>query len=318
MYRPEIKVLDCTIRDGGLINDHQFTDKFVQNVFKAVSAAGVDYMEIGYKADSKLFSADEFGKWKFCEEAHLEEILGEKPENLKLSAMVDIGRIDLNDIAPAADSMLDMLRVACYIKDIDKAIDMVNHINDKGYETTINIMAVSHAKDAEIDEALHQVANECKPLSVYVVDSFGAMYSEPIRHLVSKYKRILNPKGIEIGFHGHNNQQLAFANTIETIIEGGNFLDATISGIGRGAGNCPLELLLGFLKNPKFDIKPILEVLQNAFIPLREEIEWGAMVPYNLTGMLNEHPRSAMKLRAGEDKDQYVKFYETLLEDTHL
>jgi len=316
MYRPEIRVLDCTIRDGGLINNWHFTDDFVRKVFQAVEASGVDYTEIGYKSSTRLFTPGEYGKWKFCEEDHVKEIIGDGPRKIKLSAMADIGRIEYDDILPAKESVLDMVRVASYVKDVDKAIDMVQHLTEKGYETTINLMAISTVKDLEIDEALRQIAGECKPQAVYVVDSFGGMYSEQIHYLVKKYKKFLNPQGIEVGFHGHNNQQLGFANTIEAIVKEANFLDATINGIGRGAGNCPLELLLGFLKNPKFDILPILDILENEFIDLRKEIEWGYLIPYMLTGMLNEHPRAAMKIRATDDKDKYVEFYKSLIEGT--
>ena len=315
MFRPEIKVLDCTIRDGGLINNWNFTDKFVKNVFKAVEASGVDYCEIGYKSSTKLFTPGEYGKWKFCEEHHVREIIGDNPK-VKISALADIGRIEYDDILLAQDSVLDMVRVASYCKDVDKAIDMVKHLTEKGYETTINLMAISTVKDPDINEALTQIAEECKPLAVYVVDSFGSMYSEQIDYLVDKYKKILNPKGIEVGIHTHNNLQLGFANTIEAIIKGANFLDATINGIGRGAGNCPLELLLSFLKNPKFNMLPIIEVLENEFVDLRKEIEWGYIIPYMITGMLNEHPRSAIKIRDSKDKDKYVEFYNKLIEGT--
>ena len=311
MYRPQIKVLDCTIRDGGLINDWNFTDDFVKKVFKAVNASGVDYVELGYKSSRDQFDASKVGKWKFCDEDDVKSVLGDDPYQVKLSAMCDIGRIAHEDILPASQSVLDMIRVACYTKEVDKAIDLCNHIINKGYETTINIMAASKASDSELDEAVHQIAQECKPLAVYVVDSFGSLYSEQIHHYVDKYKKILNPKGIEVGIHAHNNQQLGFANTIESIIHGANFLDATINGIGRGAGNCPLELLLGFLKNPKFKLTPILDVIEKEFLPLREQIEWGYLIPYMITGILNEHPRSAIELRESDKKDHFVEFYES-------
>ena len=114
----------------------------------------------------------------------------------------------------------------------------------------------------------------------------------------------------EVGMHGHNHQQLAFCNTIEAIMHDANYVDGTIYGIGRAAGNCPLELLIGFLKNPKFDIRPILDVISNEFIPLRNKIEWGYIIPYAITGMFNEHPRTAMALRASDKKENYREFYE--------
>ncbi|MDP8299100.1 MAG: aldolase catalytic domain-containing protein [Candidatus Tantalella remota] len=310
MYREEIKVLDCTIRDGGLINDHFFEDNFVREVYKAVSAAGVDYMEIGYRASKNILSPDEFGKWKFSEEDEIKRAIDGIESRTKLSVMVDIGRVEKHDILPCKDSVLDMIRVATYVKDIDKAIDLANEALSKGYETTINIMAISAAIETELDEALAQVESETKVSAVYIVDSFGSLYSENVTHLVNKYKKFIKTK--EVGMHAHNNQQLGYANTIQAIIDGVNFVDATIYGIGRAAGNCPLELLMGFLKNPKFDLKPILDVISKEFIPLRKEIEWGYLIPYAITGMLNEHPRMAMALRKTENKDDYLEFFKSM------
>ncbi len=315
MYRPQIKILDCTIRDGGLINQWQFSDDFVRKVFLSLSKAGVDYMEIGYKSSEKYFSRSDNGAWKFCTEEDLKRIIGEVDTKMKLSAMADIGRIDPEDICPKSESVLDMIRVACYAKEVDKAISLAHHCIDRGYETTINLMAVSKVLERDLDEALDDLSKSHVPV-VYLVDSFGAMYSEQIHFLAKKYFAAL--PGKELGIHTHNTQQLAFANTIEAIIAGINRLDATIYGMGRGAGNCPLELLLSFLKNPKFDIRPIIEIIQELFITLKAEVEWGYHIPYMVTGILNEHPRSGIKAMAAEKMPNLRQFYEDLRDDTQL
>jgi len=222
-----------------------------------------------------------------------------------------VDRVDIEDVKPRKDSPIAMIRVATYVKDIDKAIFLVNHFAEKGYETTINIMAISKALDNELNEALHQLEEESKARVVYIVDSYGALYQETIEFLIKKAKHILKTK--EVGIHAHNNQQLAFGNTIEAIIHDANYVDGTIYGLGRAAGNCPLELLLGFLKNPKFDIRPILDVISKEFIPLREKIEWGYIIPYAITGILDEHPRAAMALRGSDKKENYREFYESLI-----
>lgn len=313
MFREKIKVFDCTIRDGGLINNHDFDDRFVREVYKSLSAAGVDYMEIGYKNSKKLFSPKEFGKWKFCDDRDIEKIIEGIQSKTKISVMVDVDRVDVEDIKLKKESPVDMIRVASYVKDIDKAIFLVNNFADKGYETTVNIMAISRALDNELTEALTQLESECKANVIYIVDSFGALYQETTEFLVKKFKSILKTK--EIGMHAHNNQQLAFGNTIEAIIHNANFLDATVYGLGRAAGNCPLELLIGFLKNPKFDIRPILDLISKEFVPLREKLEWGYIIPYAIVGMLDEHPKAAMALRNSEKKENYREFYESLVGD---
>lgn len=311
MYREKIKVLDCTIRDGGLMNNHDFDYRFVREVYRSLSEAGVDYMEIGYRNSKKLFSPKEFGLWKFCDDDEIRRIIDGIESRTKISIMVDVGRVDLEDIKPKAESPVDMIRTAAYVKDIDKAIFMVNDFAEKGYETTINIMAISRDQGPELEEALRQIEKESNVNIVYIVDSFGALYQEPVEHLVKLFKKILRTR--EVGFHGHNHQQLAFGNTIEAIIHDANYLDGTVYGIGRAAGNCPLELLIGFLKNPKFDIRPILDLISKEFIPLREKIEWGYIIPYAISGMMNEHPKAAMALRKSSRKEDYREFYEGLL-----
>ncbi|MGB9623609.1 MAG: aldolase catalytic domain-containing protein [Phycisphaerae bacterium] len=314
-YRPELKVLDCTVRDGGLINDHMFEDGFVKAVYDTCVAAGVDYMEIGYKASKRIFAPSKFGAWKFCDEDDLRRIVGENKTPLKLAAMADAEKTDYHeDILPKNQSVLDVIRVATYVNQIPTAVDMIKDAADKGYEVTCNLMAVSIVQEPELDQAL-EVLRETPASTIVVVDSFGALYAEQIEILVKKYLKALEGTGKQVGIHAHNNQQLAFANTIEAIIHGANRVDATMAGLGRGAGNCPMELLFGFLRNPKFDLRPILRLLQDHFVALREKVEWGPLVPYNITGQLNQHPRAAMKLRAGPDKDRYVEFYDSCVEE---
>ena len=116
--------------------------------------------------------------------------------------------------------------------------------------------------------------------------------------------------------HAHNNQQLAYANTIEALVMGVNRLDATIYSLGRGAGNCALELLLGFLRNPKYDIRPVLKCIEEIMLPLQKKITWGYNIPYMVTGQLNLHPRAAIKVSEGENPShEYLKFYDKMLEE---
>jgi 4-hydroxy 2-oxovalerate aldolase len=314
-YRPEIKILDCTIRDGGLVNDHAFDDDLVKAVYDTCVEAGVDYVEFGYKASKKIFSPDEYGRWKFCDEDDLRRIVGDSESATKITVMADAERTDYHeDILPREQSVIDCIRVACYIHQIPTALDMVQDAHDKGYETMMQLMAVSTVSAPDILGALNLTAKS-QAQAVYLVDSFGALYSEQVRDLIRLYVSAMEGTGTEVGFHGHNNQQLAFANTIEAIVAGANRLDATINGIGRGAGNCPLELLIGFLHNPKFHIRPVLKCCGDIFAPLAKEIEWGYRVPYAVTGQMNQHPRSAIQMRAGDTPDDYAAFYDQIIEE---
>lgn len=313
-YRPDVRVVDATVRDGGLVNDFRFTDKFVKNLYQANIKAGVDYMEFGYKASKDIFPEEDFGPWKFCNEEDIRNIVGENDSDMKIAVMADVGRTDFkHDIIDKNDSVIDMVRIATYINTIPAAIEMVEYCHDKGYETTVNIMAISSANNTDIDEALTLIGHSPAD-GIYIVDSYGAIYPEQMRKLADRYLSFGEKYGKFIGIHAHNNQQLAFANTIDALSRGVSYLDVTVSGMGRGAGNCASESLLGFLKNPKYNILPILNILEKEIIPLKEQgMIWGYDIPYLLTGQLNQHPRTAIAATK-EKRTDYRKFYVDLVD----
>ncbi|MBU3013153.1 aldolase catalytic domain-containing protein [Poseidonibacter lekithochrous] len=309
--REDIKVFDCTIRDGGLVNNFHFTDDFVKAHYETCVAAGIDYMEIGKNNSPTIMSEEEFGPWNFCKEEDIRRIVGNNDTNMKIAVMSDIGRTVNEELLPAEDSVVDMIRIATYIHQIPAAIELVEEAHAKGYETTINIMAISKSFDDELNEVLEAVAKSSVDV-IYIADSFGSFYPEQINKLTEKYLKVAQANGKQIGIHAHNNLQLAYANTIEALTYGTSFLDVTISGLGRGAGNCPMELLIGFLKNPKYKLMPVLKFIEEFIIPLEKELDWGYSIPYMLTGQLNEHPRPAMKARDEKDTN-YREFYRNLL-----
>ncbi len=311
-YRPDIKVFDCTLRDGGLVNNFFFSDEFVHDLYEMNIKAGVDYMEFGYKADKEMFDVDKFGKWKFCNDDDIRAIVGDNDSGLKISVMADVGRTDFrNDITDKANSPVDMIRVATYIHTIPTALEMVEYCHKKGYETTINIMAISKSNDSDLNDALEIIGRSCVD-TIYLVDSYGSLYPEQMRRLAEKYLEYGDKYDKKIGIHAHNNQQLAFANTIETLTMGVSYLDCTVSGMGRGAGNCSTELLLGFLKNPKYHITPVLKFIENQIDKLKSDgVIWGYDIPYLLTGRMNQHPRDAIQFIADKRSD-YANLYRYL------
>ncbi len=314
MFRPEIKVVDCTIRDGGLTNDSHFTVETVRAVYEAICASGVDYVELGYRNSKKMFDPAEFGPWRFCDEDMLRKVTdGIDPRDTKVAVMMDAHKSFAEDMIPCDQSVVDMIRVATYVKDVDKAINLAKAAVANGYDCCINIMAISIEGGPFLHEALQQLEEETDAKAIYIVDSFGSLYSEEIQFLIETYKKYIKTK--EVGVHAHNNQQLAFANTIEGIVRDANYVDGTLYGLGRAAGNCPLELLLGFLKNPKFNLVPILDVISKHILPLQKDIEWGYNISYMLTGILNQHPLAAMKRMKTPSRDEFVDFYAELTED---
>lgn len=313
--RSDIKVLDATIRDGGLCNNFEFSDEFVRELYKTNIKCGVDYMEFGYRASTKLFNEADFGKWKFCKEEDIRAIVGDNDSDLKIAVMADVGRCDYkNDFIPKKDSVIDMVRVACYIHQIPAAVEMINYFHDLGYETSCNIMAVSQASFSQIDEALEMLCAS-KADVIYLVDSYGSLYPENAEELAKKYIEYADKAGKSVGFHGHNNQNLAFANTIETLSYGASYVDATAMAMGRGAGNCAMELMLGFLKNPKYSIYALIEFIEEYMIPLKEQgVVWGFDFQYMFTGQLNRHPREAMTF-TDQKRGDYCQFYKELLDN---
>ncbi len=310
--RKSIKVVDATLRDGGIVNNFYFTDEFAKALYAANLAAGVDYMEFGYKVSKKLFDVTKFGKWKFCEEDDIRSVVGENKTDMKISVMSDVGRVDLaTEVLPKKESVIDLYRIATYVHQIPTAIEMIEFCNKMGYKTSCNIMAISKNQESDLKNALEEVGKSPVDI-IYIVDSFGALYPEEIRRVADMYLEVGAKYGKEIGIHAHNNQQLAFANTIEACAKGVNFLDGTVCGMGRGAGNCFTESLLGFLKNPRYKMDPVLGFIREYMKPLSKTTAWGYDVPYLLTGLYNAHPYAAIDfLKAG--RTDYEKFRREIL-----
>lgn len=308
-YRSGVKVVDATLRDGGLVNDFYFTDEFVKDLYQTNVKAGVDYMEFGYKADKEIFDEKQFGKWKFCKDEDIRAIVGDNNTDLKIAVMADVGRCNYKeDIHDKAESPIDLIRVATYLNTIPAAADMIEDAVNKGYQATCNIMAISNAQESDLKVALDILGKT--PMEVfYIVDSFGALYPEQIARIADIYMEAATKYGKKIGIHAHNNQQLAFANTIEAVGDGVDWLDATYASMGRGAGNCAMELLLGFLRNPKYDVYPAIRFIEKHMTKLKEDgVVWGYDLQYLMTGLLNQHPRTAIQFTK-EKRNDYSAFY---------
>lgn len=312
-YRTDVRVVDATLRDGGLVSDFFFTDEFVKDLYQANIKAGVDYMEFGYKGSRDMFDESKFGKWKFCKDEDIRAIVGDNPSDLKISIMADVGRCDYKtDILKKEESPIDLIRVATYLNTIPSAIHMIEDAAAKGYEVSCNIMAISNTQEKDLAIALDLLGQT--PVDVlYIVDSYGALYPEQIARIADIYMNAVAKYGKKIGIHAHNNQQLAFANTIEAVGDGVDWLDATYDGMGRGAGNCSMELLLGLLRNPKYQLYPVIRFIEKHMTRLRQEgVVWGYSMPYLMTGVFNQHPRTAIQFTK-EKREDYCEFYKEIL-----
>lgn len=304
--KKNVKILDCTIRDGGLVNNWDFSVEFVQDLYNGLNEAGVEYMEIGYKNSPKLLNATEPNPWRFLDDNFLKEVIPEK-KSTKLSALVDIGRVDPNDILPREESLLDMIRIACYVREVDQGLELVEMFHNLGYETSLNIMALSSVPEHQLIEAFDMIRESSVDV-VYIVDSFGSLDPKDIEYQVKKFNELVPNK--KLGVHTHNNLQLAFANTLTAMRNGVEFLDASVYGMGRAAGNCHTELLVGYIQKATYEVKPVLEVIEKHMLDMRQKWEWGYIIPYMIAGLLNEHPRVAMAYRNSDERDQFSAFYD--------
>lgn len=309
--REDVRVLDATLRDGGLVNNFEFSDEFVKSLYQMNVKAGVDYMEMGYRASKQQFNPDEFGKWKFSSDDDIRAIVGDNDTDLKLAIMADVDRCDYKtDIVDASESPLDMIRIATYLHQMPGAIDMIMDADKKGYETTCNIMAVSNLQESDLEVAIKELAQT--PIkALYIVDSYGSLYPEQVQKITDFYLKYMEPAGKFVGIHAHNNQQCAFANTIGAIQHGASFVDGTVCGMGRGAGNAALEQLIGFFRNPKYRIEPVLDFIEKYMLEMKKTCTWGYDIPYMLTGLTYQHPRTAIAAVANNDT-AYRKMYQML------
>ncbi|MDD7769010.1 MAG: aldolase catalytic domain-containing protein [Treponema sp.] len=312
-YRPSIKVVDATLRDGGLCNDFFFPKDFAKSLYEANLKAGVDYMEFGYRADKTMFDVDKFGPSKFCDDDYIRSVVGDNNTDLKIAIMADVGRCDYkNDIQEKVNSPVDLVRVACYLHQVPTAIEMIEDAHKKGYETSCNIMALSTGQENDIKAALEMLGKSSVDV-IYIVDSYGSIYPEAMARVCHMFGEVAAKYNKKLGIHAHDNQRLAFANTIECAGDGVDFLDATYMAMGRGAGNCAMELLLGFLKNPKFNIYPVIKFIEEHMVPLKKDgVVWGYDLQYLMTGLFNQHPRTAIAFTKDKRTDFGDFFKETM------
>ena len=311
-YRPGVKVIDATLRDGGLVNNFYFPEGFAKALYEANVKAGVDYMEFGYKAAKDMFDVEKFGPCKFSDDDYIRSVIGDNDTDLKIAVMADVGRCNYKtDIREKSDSPVDLIRVATYLHQMPGAIEMIEDAKKKGYEVSCNIMAISNAQESDIKIALDLLGKS--PVDViYIVDSYGALYPEQIARIADLYGEFAARYTKKLGIHAHDNQKLAFANTVEAVGDGVDYLDATYASMGRGAGNCAMELLLGFLRNPKFKIYPVIDFIENHMNPLKESgVQWGYDLQYLFTGILNQHPRTAIEF-SKQKRSDFTEFYKEI------
>lgn len=291
---PEIKILDCTIRDGGYVNNWEFDIKLVRKLYSVLSKSGVDYVEIGYRGNKKYLKGSKFGRWRFGSEKDITTAVG-GISGAKLALMADFGRIGINDFCDSENSAVKLIRLAANRGQLKEAVSLLERIKNKGYEVSLNAMGYTNYTKAQ-QKNLISLLKDSGIDYLYVVDSYGSLLPNQIKSIFEPLFETLN---LKIGFHPHNSLQMAVANTLEAIRCKVNIVDSTVYGMGRAAGNLPTEIIISMLqeiKKDRYNPVPILDAIERYFIPLQKDNKWGYQLPYMISGLFKCHPNYAKAL----------------------
>ncbi len=286
-----IKLLDCTLRDGGYYTNWDFNEKLVKNYLKYIENLPIEYIEIGYRSN---VNNGYCGEYFYLPKATLEFI--KQNSNKKIAIMLNLKEFyNSNNLSllDRLENSVDLVRIATDPYKIDIAIKLSKEIKKRGFRVAINIMYIS-----KLDHK-HSFFDSIEELSIYtdilnLVDSYGTIYPEQLRLLIHKIQDRTN---IDLGFHGHNNLELAFSNTFVALENGVKYIDSTILGMGRGAGNLKTELILTYLKSmQKLDVDlNSLSKLNELFTPLLQKYKWGTNLAYMISGAYSLAQKDVME-----------------------
>ncbi len=275
-----MKILDCTLRDGGYYTNWDFPKELINTYFRSFNSLPVEYLEIGYRSKPMK---EYLGEYFYCPLYVIENI--KKTCNKKLVVIVDEKDIrpgDIDSVLKPCIGLIDMVRMAIDPKNFKRALVLAEAVKKLGFEVGFNVMYMSNWPSQK--EFLGQI-KEVNGLAdyFYMVDSYGGVYPEDIKNI---YELVKSQCSTQIGFHGHNNLEFALINSLTAIDCGVDIVDATVTGMGRGAGNLKTELLLTAL-NAKgkidFDFNALSNVV-DGFSNLQKKYDWGTNLPYMVSG----------------------------------
>ena len=291
-----MQILDCTFRDGGYYTDWDFNENIVRAYLNGMNSLPIEYIELGYRNNPE---PEYLGKFGYCPVYLLKQIRELSKQKLAVMLNEKSTKIeDLQQLTEPIKGLVDMIRIAVDPKNLLRAITLANAIKEQGFEVGFNIMYMSKWDEYEDFyenlSGLNGVAD-----IINMVDSFGGVMPKEVEAIIKKLRQTVTCK---IGFHGHNNLEMALINTLTAIDCGVDSVDATILGMGRGAGNCHSEAILGYLNGKKYHVEPILNLISEWMLPMKQSgIEWGYNTSYMLTGLTNQHPRTAIAATRKKD-----------------
>jgi 4-hydroxy 2-oxovalerate aldolase len=288
-----VQILDCTLRDGGFINDWDFGDVVIRDIIARLDGAKIDIIEIGYLKEAVSFDPNRTIFPGTSETPHCLTHIAVK--NAMLVAIVDYGACSIDRIDVRENSILDGIRVTFKKNEHAGAIAYSKQIMEKGYRVFLQPVSITSYTETELLDLIQRV-NQVKPFAFSIVDTYGLMFKEDLIYYFYLINRNLD-RDIRIGYHSHNNYQIAFSNCLELLHAADPFrhiiLDASLYGMGKSAGNAQTELLANYL-NSKFeksyDLNQLLEAIESYIMPIYRHAAWGYRIEYFIAAAQDCHP----------------------------
>ena len=288
----QISLLDCTLRDGGFLNDWNFGYQTINSIFRRLVKSNIDIVEIGFIDDRRSFDKERSinPNTKSFDEILKNQLKG----NAHIVGMIDFGTCSIDNISPKDESLIDGIRVIFKKKDMVAAINFCKQIKEKGYKVYTNPVSITTYTDREMLDLIDLI-NELEPAAMSLVDTYGLLHKDRL----FKYFYLLDnnlKKEIAIGYHSHNNFQLAYSNSIELLNIKTNrnlILDSSLYGMGKSAGNCNTELLAMYLNEnyaKNYDIPEILNSIELDILKYTKEYVWGYQFSFYLSALNDCHP----------------------------
>lgn len=291
-----ILLLDCTLRDGGYINNFRFGFSSICTIIERLSSAALDIIECGFlKSQANDKETSLYGSIEA-----IKEVINEKKKDSMYVAMIQFGAIKASEISPYDGSSIDGIRITFHEHEIDGAFVLAQDLMKKGYQIFMQPVGTATYKDSALLALIERV-NQLSPFAFYLVDTLGTMYQKDLLRMFHLIDHNLNPQ-IFLGFHSHNNLQLSFANALELIslhTERQLIIDSSVLGLGRGAGNLCTELITRYINETfglRYDILPLLEIIDEQIEPLKVKYRWGYDTAYYLASVTGCHPNYASYL----------------------
>lgn len=290
----KIRLLDCTLRDGGYCNDWMFGEDNIQTIVNGLLDANIDIIECGYISQKKTFNIN---RTQYTSFEQVARFIPSNREGKLFIAMINYGEFDIEDIPEYDGSSIEGIRVTFHKKEREEGLEFCKQIKKKGYKVFVQGMVSLSYTDEEFIDLIRKT-NEIEPYAFYIVDSFGMMKGKDLIRLFYTAEHNLS-SNIHIGFHSHNNMQLAYSNCLSLVQVCGNrsiIIDASVYGMGRGAGNLNTELFTQYLNenhNAEYNLKPLLNIVDEILDAFYKKNYWGYSLPNYISAKNNAHPNYA-------------------------